>query len=134
MTAAARALKLLIRLAGVGALVLGLAIWAGYLFSWLPVHIVFGVTLVLAMWATAGLAFRAGARRGFAVLVFLWGLGVVAFGKMQGQILPGPIHWIVQLAHLLAGGIAMGLGVALASMVERAANSKVRMSPATHGQ
>ncbi len=120
MTAAARVLKLLIRISGVGALALGLAIWAGYLFSWLPLHIVFGATLVLTLWVTAVLAYRVGARRGLAVVVFLWGLGVVVFGQMQGRILPGPMHWIIQLAHLLAGGIAIALGVVLASAIEDA--------------
>ena len=121
MAGAARALKHLIRLAGGGALLLGLAIWAGYLFSWLPVHIVFGATLVLAMWVIAVLAFRAGVRQGFAAVVFLWGVGVVMFGRVQGRILPGPMHWAIQLTHLLAGGIAMGLGIALAAAVERSA-------------
>lgn len=120
MTTAARFLKILIRLSGAGALLLGLAIWAGYTLSWLPVHIVFGVVLVVAMWATAALAARAATHRALAMLVFLWGIGVVAFGRAQAAILPGPTHWIVALAHLVAGGIAMGLGVALAAGVERA--------------
>lgn len=131
MISAARTLKLLIRVSGAGALLLGLAIWAGSLLSWLPVHIVFGVTLVLAMWVTAALAYRVGAKRGLAAVVFLWGLGVVVFGRLQGRILPGPMHWIIALAHLLAGGIAIGLGVALATAVERAPILAAGATPAT---
>jgi hypothetical protein len=123
MTATARFLKLLIRLSGVGALLLGVAIWAGYALSWLTVHIAFGVVLVAAMWATAVLAFRAATHRGLSMLVFLWGIGVVAFGRAQVTILPGPTHWMVSLAHLVAGAIAMGLGVALAAGVERATSA-----------
>lgn len=133
MTAAARLLKLLIRISGVGALVLGLAIWAGYLFSWLPVHIVFGATLVLEMWVTAVLAYRAGARPGFALLVFLWGLGILMFGRLQGRIMPGPTHWIIKLAHLLAGGIAMGFGVVLATAIEHATSAQTSMRQDTSG-
>jgi hypothetical protein len=121
----ARALKFLIRLSGGGALLLGLTLWAGYLFTWLPVHIVFGATLVLAMWVIAALASRAGMRRGFSAVVFLWGIGVIIFGRAQGRILPGPMHWTVRLAHFLAGGIAMALGVALSAAVERSAGERV---------
>jgi hypothetical protein len=32
----------------------------------------------------------------------------------QAAILPGDLHWIVRLAHLLVGLVAMGLGERLA--------------------
>lgn len=122
MTATARLLKMLIRLSGGGAALLGLAIWAGYARSWLAVHIACGVVLVVAMWATAALAFRAATQRVLSMLVVLWGIGVVELGRAQATILPGREHWIVSLAHLAAGAVAMGLGAALAAGVERAAS------------
>ncbi len=126
MITTARLLKLLIRLSGMVALLLGLAFWTGHLFLWLPVHILLGLVLVLAMWVTAGLAFRAGAGQGVAAFAALWGVGVVVFGRMQVGLLPGDMHWIISLAHLLAGGVAMGLGTALASAIER---SVLRSAP-----
>ncbi|MGA8202909.1 MAG: hypothetical protein WB812_00230 [Woeseiaceae bacterium] len=120
MIAIARFLKLLLRLSGLGALLLGLAFWAGFAFSWQTVHVAFGMLLVVTLWATAVLAIRADTHRALAIVAFLWGTAVVAFGYEQAAILPGPMHWIVALAHLAAGGIAMGLGVVLAAAVERA--------------
>jgi len=122
MTTAARLLKVLLRLSGIAALLLGLAFWTGHLFSWVPAHILLGFVVVLAMWAIAALAFRAGANRGLAALVALWGFGVVVLGRMQVGLVPGEMHWIIALAHLLAGGAAMGLGAALANAVERSAS------------
>jgi hypothetical protein len=116
---AARFLKLLMRLSGVGALLLGLAIWAGYGTSWLPIHILLGAILVLAMWGTAVLAFRTGLRRGLGVFVFLWGLGMAVFGGLQGRLLPGPTHWLIAVAHVLAGPVGAALGVVLGSALER---------------
>ncbi len=130
MSMTARILKILIRLLGVAALLLGLMIWAGYGFSWLPVHILLGTLFVVTMWGTSALAFVAGTRRGLATLVFLWGLGVVWFGRAQMALLPGPRHWIVQLAHLLAGGVAMGLGYALAVAVEHSRGRAATGAPA----
>jgi hypothetical protein len=43
-----------------------------------------------------------------------WGLFVVVLGVMQGAILQGDLHWIVQVAHLLVGMVAMGMAHGLA--------------------
>lgn len=128
MTNAARLLKLLIRVCGVAALLLGLAFWTGHLFSWLPVHTLLGVVLVLALWAMAALAFFAHAGRALAAFAAAWGLGVVMFGRMQVGLLPGDLHWIIALAHLVAGGIAMAFGAVLAGAIERSAR---RIGPRT---
>ncbi len=110
-----RRLTILIRLSGMGALLLGLAIWGGYLIAWIPVHMLLGATLVLVMWATAAIALRRGVRRGLAVFVVLWGLGIVVLGRVQVRLLPGGMHWVIALGHLLAGGVGMGLGITLAA-------------------
>jgi len=118
MTTAQR-LTVLMRLSGGAAMLLGLFLWGGLLYPWLPIHLLFGVGLVLAMWATALLALRRRIRRGLAVLVCLWGLGIVVFGRMQAQLLPGGMHWVIRLAHLLAGvaGVALGMRLAVALRV-----------------
>jgi hypothetical protein len=118
---AARALSLLIRVTGAGALLLGVALWAGYGWGWslLPWHLALGVGLVLSMWILAAVAWRAGTRRGLATAVFLWGLAILAFGLVHGRILPGQLHWTISTAHLLVGAIAIGLGGSLARAVDR---------------
>jgi hypothetical protein len=121
MSSAARILKVVIRASGALALLMGLAIWGGYLIAWIPVHMAFGVILVLSLVGASGLALRAGVRPGFAAFVALWGIGIVWFGRMQMGLMPGPHHWIIRLTHLLAGGVAMGLGTALATALEGAA-------------
>lgn len=126
---AARFLKLLMRLSGGGALLLGLAIWAGQLPTWRPIHIALGTTLVLAMWGTALLAFRTGIRRGLGVLVFLWGLGMALFGQAQARLLPGPAHWLIALGHILAGVVGIALGMALGSALEGPATGSARGTP-----
>jgi len=124
---AARLLKLLIRVSGAGALLLGLAFWAGYLRGWLPLHMFFGLGLVLSLWASALLAWRTAARRGLAGFALAWGLLVVWLGMMQSRLLVGSFHWIIALTHLLCGGVAIAVGVMLAGAAE--AGSR-RRSPA----
>jgi hypothetical protein len=48
-------------------------------------------------------------------LAVTWGLVTWICGVMQNQILPGAFHWAVELAHLVVGAIAMGIGSQLAN-------------------
>jgi hypothetical protein len=93
--------------------------WAGYLRTLLWLHVALGVGLVLSLCALAVVAWTAGARPGLVAFAFLWALGVLLFGFAQPRLMPGSSHWIVEVVHLLAGGIAIGLGTALAGAVER---------------
>ena len=120
MTTLARLLKLLVRLCGLAALLLGLAFWTGHLFSWLSVHMLLGLVVVLAMWATAALGLAPASGGGPQRL------------RRSGESVSscsGECKWVFCRetcigsfrSHLLAGGVAMGLGTALASAVERSA-------------
>jgi hypothetical protein len=62
-----------------------------------------------------GLAFWLGYARSLTLLHIRFGIGVV----------PGPLHWIVQVAHLGVGIVAIALGAQLASAI-----SLGRASPA----
>lgn len=126
-----RSLTLLIRLAGGGALLLGLAIWTGHASTGIPIHMLLGATLVLAMWGTAAIALRRGARRGLAVLVALWGLGLAALGLSQTRLLPGGAHWVIGLAHLLVGAVGISLGVTLAGALAGPAMGRPRQARST---
>ena len=119
MNAAAHVLTLLIRIFGASALALGLAFWLGYARFLILLHIAFGMGLVLSLLAVSWIGWMKTGRSGLAKFAAAWGILLWAFGIMQSQILPGPLHWIVELAHLIAGGIAIGVGGRLATAVSQ---------------
>jgi hypothetical protein len=47
------------------------------------------------------------------------GILTLGFGIVHTQILPGSLHWIVELAHLIAGVIAIGVGTRLATAISQ---------------
>jgi hypothetical protein len=49
-------------------------------------------------------------------------LFTVAFGVTQSAILPGDLHWIIQVLHLVVGVVAMGLAQ---NLVSRSASAPV---------
>jgi hypothetical protein len=118
METSARLLNTLIRACGGAALALGLAFWLGYGRSLTQAHIGFGIGLVGALWALAGIAWTKNTNaRGLAVFAALWGLINWIFGLTQNQILPGSFHWTVEISHLVTGAVAIALGGKLATAV-----------------
>ncbi|HEX3648344.1 MAG TPA: hypothetical protein VHV49_07940 [Pseudonocardiaceae bacterium] len=105
--------------AGIVQLVLGALFWSGIGQNLVPVHATIGTILVLALWTVAFFAARAGAPRGLVVLAVVWGLIVPAFGTLQTSILPGSLHWIIQVVHLLLGLAAMALAGILTDAAKR---------------
>jgi len=103
-----------LRIAGVGAVALGLALWSGRLYDWLHVHVVLGLVVVLALWTLSGFGLVRQHSGGRAVLGFLLGLAVLGLGMTQTDVLPGPDHWVIRALHLLLGLGAVGLGESLA--------------------
>jgi hypothetical protein len=69
-----------------------------------------GGAFVLSLWLLVILG--AWARVGVPILVFtgIWSLVVPVLGVTQMALLPGSMHWLVQLTHLLVGVVAVGLG------------------------
>ncbi len=92
-----------LRLDGLIVLVLGVLFWTGKALSLAPIHMILGALLVLQVWIVAGIAAKAGVAISRVALVVVWGLIVLAVGGMHMQWLPGPLHWIIQLVHLLLG-------------------------------
>jgi hypothetical protein len=103
----------LVRLTGLSQIVTGLLFWTGNALTLIPLHMLSGLGLVLALWTIAFLALRGGVGPGLAGLSVLWGLLVVVLGVTQTQLLPGELHWIIQVLHLLVGLVAMGLADAM---------------------
>ena len=124
MITAARFFKILISLCGAGALLLGLAFWLGYGRSFTQLHIRLGIAVVVLLWVLAGIAWSRGARVGLVAFAVGWGALTWVLGITQRQLLPGSLHWVVAVIHLLVGVIAIAVGSRLASAVESLVRAK----------
>ena len=108
-----------LRITGTIQIVLGLLFWTNNAFALLPVHILSGFILVLALWTLAILAGLAGASRGAVALALVWGLVVPILGLTQSRLLPGSAHWVIEVLHLLVGLFAIGQGAGLARRIRQ---------------
>src|SRR5919201_5819021 len=111
--------RVLVRIAGVLQLGLGLLFWTGNVLTLIPLHMLVGSVIVLLLWTLAGLAARAGAHAGLVLLALAWGVVVPVLGMTQTALLPGPLHWLVQVMHLLVGLVALALAETLARRILR---------------
>lgn len=100
---------------------LGLVFWIAQLFGWIGllvflarigfpgIHEMLGSIGVLGLFILGSVAvFIKGSRR-LSVVGIIYALVVPAFGITQTLILPGSLHWLVQIVHLLLGIGAMML-------------------------
>lgn len=101
-------LEWILRIAGLGALLLGLLFWIVQL-NVIPIHMLFGLTVAITLLIISLLAvFTRGTR-------LLGGIGIVyafilpLFGLNQAFILIGNLHWLIQVAHMLVGIGALAL-------------------------
>src|ERR687885_1554993 len=131
MKTATTIVQMLVRLCGLALVTLGLLFWTGNARGLIPLHMLLGLVLVLALWILAGLAARAGAPIGLVALAVVWGLIVPALGLTQTQLLPGSAHWVIQVLHLLVGLGAIGQAEALAARIKgrRPADRDARQLP-----
>jgi hypothetical protein len=118
----------IVRVAGTLQLLLGALFWTGHAYSFLPLHIVSGVVIVLTLWTVAVLALVARTRRGLALFGLVWGLALPAFGMVQATVLVGSMHWIVRVLHLIMGLAAMALAGMLGQAILAAVPGRVRES------
>jgi|SRR5262245_11991925 len=102
---------------GILQLILGIVFWTGHLKQLIPVHMGIGIVFVLSLWTLAALGLRAGAPLGLAVAAWVWGLVIALLGMNQMSILPGPLHWIIKVTHLLTAMIGMGMAGAIQKRV-----------------
>jgi hypothetical protein len=118
----------IVRVAGTLQLLLGALFWTGHAYSFLPLHIVSGVVIVLTLWTVAVLALVARTRRGLALFGLFWGLALPAFGMVQASVLVGSMHWIIRVLHLIMGLAAMALAGMLGQAILGAVPGRVRES------
>ena len=115
----------IVRVAGTLQLVLGALFWTGHAYSFLPLHILSGIVIVLTLWTVAALALVARTHRGLALFGILWGLALPAFGMQQATMLVGSLHWIIRVVHLLMGLAAMALAGTLGQKILAAVPGRV---------
>lgn len=108
----------LVRCCGVVLIALGLLFWTEKALSLVPIHMLLGLVLVLSLWTLAGLAARAGVNPGLVALAIVWGLIVPVLGMTQASLLPGSLHWIVRIVHLLVGLAAIWQAENLAERIK----------------
>ena len=117
MKATANILRILVSAIGVIMIVLGILFWTGNALSLVSLHMLLGVTLVLLLWVIAIMALVARVNPVLALVGLVWGLIVPILGVTQFQLLPGPLHWIIQALHLLVGLVAIALANILARQI-----------------
>ena len=110
----------IVRISGLIMLILGLIIWTGNADFLVPVHILIGAVLVIALWTLCYAAVRSGVLKGLVITVVILGLVLPAWGLAQQQILTDANHWIIQVLHLLLGVAAVGMGEMLAARMKKA--------------
>ena len=120
MKTVATLLQWVARILGPIMLVLGVLFWTGNALMLIPIHMLIGLVIVLILWVTAILAAFARANVGLVLLGIVWGFVVPALGVTQAAILPGDLHWLVQVLHLAVGLVALGLIERLARRVQAA--------------
>lgn len=103
MTTPIPLLRWIIRIGGIVALGMGLAFWGGTGYALLSAHQGLGYLVSIALLLMAILGFSRGVAPGLLVLAIVWGIVVPAIGAMQLRLLPGDLHWIIQVFHLLLG-------------------------------
>ena len=108
------ALRVFVSLDGLTLITLGILFWTGNADALIPVHELLGIALVLALWTLAALAAIAGVNPSLVALAVVWGLVVPVLGLAQERLLPGDLHWLIQVLHLLVGMTAIALANILA--------------------
>ena len=114
--------QMTIRGAGVLQLILGFIVWSGKTDFLVPVHILIGSILVVALLALCTLAWRSGVSKGLVILTLLWALILPVWGIFQPVLenhLSESLAWIIAVSHLLCGVGAIGLSEMMGGMMKK---------------
>lgn len=121
MSMTATVAQWIVRITGVLLLILGLLLWTRDVpASLIPVHMLLGVVMILALWLLAATASTQGVPIGMSVGVAILGLITLIVGGTQRDLLPDPgTHWIIQVIHLLLGMATVGSAEMLGGRLRR---------------
>src|SRR5260370_16196880 len=98
----------ILRIAGLGALVLGLLFWFAQ-FNVINIHMLFGLTVALALLVISLMAVFSRGMRLMGAIGIVYALILPVFGLNQELLLIGSMHWLIQVAHMLVGIGALAL-------------------------
>jgi hypothetical protein len=130
MRTAALIAQFTVRGQGLLALLLGLLFWGGDARGLIPLHMLLGLIVAIAIVVLSVAAITAG-RVGLGVVGIVVAVLLVIVGGGQDRMLPGDAHFAVQVLHILLGMGAIGCGevigkrLGLSGRVERAGRKDV---------
>lgn len=119
MKSTATVLQWLVRIDGTIMILLGLLFWTGNALVLVPVHMLLGIILVLALLVLAVMGAVAGVPFPLVALAIAWAVFVPILGVTQTRLLPGQWHWLIQVLHLFLGLGAIGQADAMARRIKR---------------
>lgn len=119
MHATVRISRWIVRITGLIQVVLGVLIWTRHALNWIPLHMLVGLVLVLALLTLGGLALRGGLHLGIVLGTFALCFALPWLGMVQAGLLVGRLHWIVQVVHLLLGLGAIRVAEKVSAMLLR---------------
>lgn len=109
-----------LRIAALIALILGLIFWTSPTRGVLvPIHMLLGIIVTLTLLILGGVMVTMKNGLGLGIGAIVLGLLVVIVGLTQTQLIPGSLHWIIQVIHLLIGLSAIGMGEMVAGRYRR---------------
>lgn len=115
-----------LRIAALLALILGLIFWTSDTRGTLvPIHMLLGIIVTLTLLILGGVMTTVKGGIGLGIGAIVLGLLVVIIGVTQTQLIPGSLHWIIQVIHLLIGLTAIGMGEMIAGRYRRTMTAKV---------
>jgi hypothetical protein len=98
-------------LAGLLALVSGIAFWSGIGLNLMALHMLLGFLAIVALWTIGiGQAFSGSGGWIIAASALILGVLTIAIGLYQSSLWVGAFHWIIQVLHLALGILTIGLG------------------------
>jgi uncharacterized membrane protein HdeD (DUF308 family) len=112
-------LQMLARLLGVVQILIGIAMWFGMATGMVALHTALGSMFVLVVWIIAGIALFALPQRTLPFLTLVLGAMVLWMGMAQVTMLPGDMHWLVRVLHLLLGVATLGVVESLCAKTKR---------------
>lgn len=107
-----------LRIAGLGALVLGLLFWF-FQIDLINIHMLFGLAVALTLLIISLLAVFTKGMRLLGIIGIVYAFILPIFGLNQVELLVGNLHWLIQVAHLLVGIGALAYAGILAVRYKR---------------
>jgi hypothetical protein len=111
--------QMVIRIAGMILIVLGFIIWPGNSDFLIPVHILIGSVLVIALLTLSYQSARLKISNGLIIFAVVWAFMLPILGLTQESLLPETSHWIIQVLHLLFGVVAIGVAELLGTQIHK---------------